>query len=32
MNNAGIMLHQNLKVPATDLDGLMAEVTSTSAA
>jgi uncharacterized oxidoreductase len=26
MNNAGIMLHQNLKVPATDLDGLMAEV------
>lgn len=27
MNNAGIMLHKNLKVPATDLDGLMAEVT-----
>jgi uncharacterized oxidoreductase len=26
MNNAGIMLHKNLKVPATDLDGLMAEV------
>jgi len=25
MNNAGIMLHKNLKVPATDLDGLMAE-------
>src|SRR5437667_1695528 len=26
MNNAGIMLHRNLKVPATDLDGLMAEM------
>lgn len=26
MNNAGIMLYRNLKVPATDLDGLMAEV------
>jgi uncharacterized oxidoreductase len=26
MNNAGIMLHKNLKVPASDLDGLMAEV------
>ena len=26
MNNAGIMLHKNLKVPAGDLDGLMAEV------
>lgn len=26
MNNAGIMLHKNLKVPADDLDGLMAEV------
>jgi uncharacterized oxidoreductase len=26
MNNAGIMLHKNLKLPATDLDGLMAEV------
>jgi uncharacterized oxidoreductase len=26
MNNAGIMLHRNLKVPAADLDGLMAEV------
>jgi uncharacterized oxidoreductase len=26
MNNAGIMLHKNLKVPAADLDGLMAEV------
>src|SRR5438445_2178797 len=26
MNNAGIMLHKNLKVPATDLDGLMAEM------
>jgi len=26
MNNAGIMLHKNLKVPATDLDGVMAEV------
>jgi uncharacterized oxidoreductase len=26
MNNAGIMLHKNLKVPAIDLDGLMAEV------
>src|SRR2546429_6448005 len=27
MNNAGIMLHKNLKVPATDLDGLVAEMT-----
>ncbi|WP_263419710.1 SDR family oxidoreductase [Terriglobus albidus] len=26
MNNAGIMLHKNLKIPATDLAGLMAEV------
>jgi uncharacterized oxidoreductase len=26
MNNAGIMLHKNLKVPAADLDGLTAEV------
>src|SRR6266581_6343984 len=26
MNNAGIMLYKNLKVPATDLAGLMAEV------
>jgi len=26
MNNAGIMLSKNLKFPATDLDGLMAEV------
>src|SRR4051812_31472606 len=26
MNNAGIMLHKNLKVPAADLDALMAEV------
>jgi uncharacterized oxidoreductase len=26
MNNAGIMLHKNLRVPAADLDGLMAEV------
>ena len=26
MNNAGIMLHKNLKAPAVDLDGLMAEV------
>ena len=26
MNNAGIMLHRNLKTPAVDLDGLMAEV------
>jgi uncharacterized oxidoreductase len=26
MNNAGIMLHKNLKVPVADLDGLMAEV------
>lgn len=26
MNNAGIMLHRNLKVPAPDIDGLMAEV------
>src|SRR5437773_6554617 len=26
MNNAGIMLHKDLKVPAADLDGLMAEV------
>src|SRR5205085_11338503 len=26
MNNAGIMLHKNLKVPAADLDGLMGEV------
>ena len=26
MNNAGIMLHKNLKVPAPDLDGLMAEM------
>ncbi|HEY1216404.1 MAG TPA: SDR family NAD(P)-dependent oxidoreductase [Bryobacteraceae bacterium] len=26
MNNAGIMLHKNLKVSATDLDGVMAEV------
>src|SRR5213079_3589113 len=24
MNNAGIMLHKDLKVPAADLDGLMA--------
>ena len=26
MNNAGIMLHKNLRVPAPDLEGLMAEV------
>jgi uncharacterized oxidoreductase len=26
MNNAGIMLHKNLKVPAADLDGLMQEM------
>src|SRR3989440_5777581 len=26
MNNAGIMLHKNLKVPAADLDGLTAEM------
>ncbi|SRR6266567_9110987 len=26
MNNAGIMLHRNLQVPATDLDGLTTEV------
>lgn len=26
MNNAGILLHRNLTVPAADLDGLMAEV------
>ena len=26
MNNAGIMFHKNLKVPAPDLDGLIAEV------
>jgi uncharacterized oxidoreductase len=26
MNNAGIMLHKNLKMPAADLEGLMAEV------
>ena len=26
MNNAGIMLHKNLKIPAADLDALMAEV------
>jgi len=26
MNNAGIMLHKNLKAPAADLDGLMTEV------
>src|SRR6266496_3189568 len=26
MNNAGIMLHKNLKVPAPDLNGLIAEV------
>ena len=26
MNNAGIMLYKNLKVPAADLDALMAEV------
>lgn len=26
MNNAGIMLQKNLRVPAADLDGLMAEV------
>src|SRR5690348_10433009 len=26
MNNAGIMLHKNLKVPTADLDGLMAEL------
>lgn len=26
MNNAGIMLHKNLKVPAADLDELMSEV------
>jgi uncharacterized oxidoreductase len=26
MNNAGIMLHRNLKVPPADLDALMAEV------
>jgi uncharacterized oxidoreductase len=26
MNNAGIMLHKNLRVPSVDLDGLMAEI------
>ena len=26
MNNAGIMLHKNLRAPATDLDGLMTEM------
>jgi uncharacterized oxidoreductase len=26
MNNAGIMLHKNLRVPATDLEGLMTEM------
>jgi uncharacterized oxidoreductase len=26
MNNAGIMLHKNLKVPAADLDGLTTEI------
>ncbi len=26
MNNAGILLYKNLRVPASDLDGLMAEV------
>jgi uncharacterized oxidoreductase len=26
MNNAGILLHKNLKTPAPDLDGLMAEM------
>src|SRR5438067_1775748 len=26
MNNAGIMLHKDLKVPAADLDGLMSEM------
>ena len=26
MNNAGIMLHKNIKVPAADLDGLIAEM------
>ena len=26
MNNVGITLHKNFKVPAADLDGLMAEV------
>ena len=26
MNNAGVMFHKNLKVPATDLAGLMAEM------
>ena len=26
MNNAGVMLHKNLKVPAADLTGLMAEM------
>jgi uncharacterized oxidoreductase len=26
MNNAGILLHKNLKVPAAELDGLMTEV------
>jgi len=26
MNNAGIMLHKNLRAPATDLEGLMTEV------
>jgi len=26
MNNAGVMLHRNLQVPAADLDGLMTEV------
>ena len=26
MNNAGVMLHKNLKAPAADLDGLMTEV------
>ena len=26
MNNAGVMLHKNLQVPAADIDGLMTEV------
>ena len=26
MNNAGVMLHKNLKAPAADLDGLITEV------
>ena len=26
MNNAGLMLHKNLRAPATDLDGLMTEM------